>query len=365
MARADVAERTSRPLPEAAATLRPSRLRPGVVAVAVLVLLLAVAAGLLIGPVHLAPWRVLASLADRLPWVHLQSGLSAQDDAILWELRAPRVVLAGLVGLTLAMSGASYQGVFRNPLADPYLLGVAAGAGLGATIAAVYLPAAAAGAVGILPAAAFVGGLVAAAMTYVLGRSGGPARSAGTLILAGVAVASLFTAAQTFLQQAHVQTLRQVYSWILGTLGTASWTQVRLILPYVVVSATALLLHRRLLDVMGVGEEEARALGVNPSCVRAIVVIAATLGTAAAVSVSGLIGFVGIIVPHTVRLIAGTSYRLILPLSILYGAAFLILADIIARTAAAPEEIPIGVITALIGAPFFLVVLRSSSRSFR
>jgi len=156
-----------------------------------------------------------------------------------------------------------------------------------------------------------------------------------------------------------------VYSWILGTLGTASWAQVRLILPYVAVSAFALLLHRRLLDVMGVGEEEARALGINPARVRATIVVAATLGTAAAVSVSGLIGFVGIIVPHTVRLIAGTSYRLIVPLSILYGAAFLILADIVARTAAAPEEIPIGVITALIGAPFFLVVLRSSSRSFR
>ena len=360
----NVAESPPRSLTPAAA-LRPSRLRPGVVALGVGVLALAAAAGLLIGPVHLDPGRVLLSLADRLPFLHLRSGLSAQDDAILWQLRAPRVVLAGLVGATLAMSGAAYQGVFRNPLADPYLLGVAAGAGLGATIAAVYMPGAALGAVGILPVAAFAGGMVAAGMTYALGRSGGLARSAGSLLLAGVAVACLFTAAQTFLQQEHVQTLRQVYSWILGTLGTASWEQVRLILPYVAVSAAALIMHRRLLDVMGVGEEEARALGINPARVRATVVIAATLGTAAAVSVSGLIGFVGIIVPHTVRLIAGTSYRLILPLSILFGAAFLILADIVARTAAAPAEIPIGVITALFGAPFFLVVLRSSSRSFR
>jgi iron complex transport system permease protein len=160
------------------------------------------------------------------------------------------------------------------------------------------------------------------------------------------------------MQQQHADTLRQVYSWILGGLGTAGWRQVALIVPYVAASGLVLLLHRRLLDVMSVGDEEAEGLGVRAARVRLTVVVAATLGTAAAVAVSGLIGFVGIIVPHTVRLVAGASYRRILPLSVILGAAFLILADLMARTAFAPAEIPIGVITAFVGAPFFLLVLR-------
>ena len=174
-----------------------------------------------------------------------------------------------------------------------------------------------------------------------------------------MAVAALLTAAQTYMQQAHTQTLQSVYSWILGGLSGATWSQVRLIIPYVIVAGIALLAHRRLLDVLRVGETEAGTLGVNVPRLRLIVVIAATLGAAAAVSVSGLIGFVGIIVPHIVRLTAGASYRIILPVSMIGGAAFLVLADIAARTVQPDTEVPIGVITAAIGAPFFLFVLRS------
>jgi iron complex transport system permease protein len=295
--------------------------------------------------------------------VSISSGLSDQEAAILWELRMPRVVLAGLVGATLAMAGAAYQGVFRNPLADPYLLGVAAGAGLGATLAVAYLQDGSGWPVNPLPVAAFVGALIGVAATYTLGRSGGRARTTATLILAGVAVASFMTAAQTFVQQRHADTIRQVYSWILGTLGTVGWREVGLVLPYVIVSGAALVLHRRLLDVMSVGDEEAMSMGVNAERVRLVVVVAATLGTAAAVAVSGLIGFVGIIVPHTARLLVGGSYRLVLPVSALFGASFLILVDVLARTVVAPAEIPIGVITALVGAPFFVVALRRSGRT--
>jgi iron complex transport system permease protein len=177
-----------------------------------------------------------------------------------------------------------------------------------------------------------------------------------------VAVASVLTAAQTYVQQRHFQTLQQVYSWILGTLNTAGWGQVELILPYVAVGGLVLVLHRRLLDVMSLGDEEAESLGIRAARVRLTVVVAATLGTAAAVAVSGLIGFVGIIVPHTVRLLVGSSYRRILPLSIIFGAAFLILADLVARSALAPGEIPIGVVTAFFGGPFFLLVLRRTRR---
>jgi iron complex transport system permease protein len=318
--------------------------------------------GVLTGPVGLSPAGILRELVDRLPVANVSSGFSEQEAAILWQLRMPRVVLGGLVGAMLAISGAAYQGVFRNPLADPFLLGVAAGAGLGATLAVAYLPSGTGWPMNPLPMAAFAGALIGVAATYVLGRSGGGTRGTATLILAGVAVASFMTAAQTFVQQRNADTIRQVFAWIFGTLGTAGWREVVLILPYVIVSGTALWLHRRLLDVMSVGDEEASSLGVRASRVRLIVVMAATLGTAAAVAVSGLIGFVGIIVPHTVRLLLGGSYRVVLPLSVVLGAAFLMLADLLARTVISPSEIPIGVITAFFGAPFFLIVLRSSRR---
>ena len=315
-------------------------------------------AAVLIGPASLPAGGVLREILSHLPFVHLQSGLDARQAAIVWELRLPRMVLGALVGATLALAGGAYQGVFRNPLADPYLLGVAAGAGLGATLAVVSFGSGSA----LVPVAAFLGAVGAVAAAYALGAAAGGRRSGATLILSGVAVAAFLTAAQTFVQQQNADSIREVYSWILGRLGTAGWSEVALMTPYAVVSATVILFHRRLLDVLAVGEEEARALGVHPGRVRAAVVVAATLGTAGAVAVSGLIGFVGIVVPHVVRLMVGASYRAILPLSILCGAAFLVLADLVARTAIGPAEIPIGVITAFVGGPFFLVVLRTSRR---
>ena len=215
----------------------------------------------------------------------------------------------------------------------------------------------------LLPPAAFAGAGAAVAVTYLLGVTGRSESTTGgataSVVLAGVAVAALLTAVQTYLQQQHTQDLQQVYSWILGRLTLASWSDVTLILPYAAVAAALLLAHRRLLDVLRVGEVEASSLGVDIARVRLTVVIAATLGTAAAVAVSGLIGFVGIIIPHTVRLMGGASYRIVLPVSMIGGAAFLVLADVAARTAQSPAEVPIGVITALAGAPFFLFVLRS------
>jgi iron complex transport system permease protein len=342
-------------------TDRPSRhVTRFVISLAVLGMAALVA--LLVGPVELASGAVLRELADVLPFVELSPGLSEQHSTILFELRLPRVVLGGLVGATLALAGAAYQGVFRNPLADPYLLGVAAGAGLGATLAIAYVPGASGWAVDPIPLAAFAGAIIGVLATYVLGRAGARARTTTSLLLAGVAVAAFLTAAQTYIQQRESETLRQVYSWILGRLGTVGWDEVVLILPYVAVSAVMILLHRRLLDVLSVGDEEAETLGVRAARVRLAVVGAATLGTAAAVAVSGLIGFVGIIVPHAIRLMFGTSYRVVVPLSIILGAAFMILTDLAARTAAAPAELPIGVITAFLGAPFFLLVMQRTRR---
>jgi iron complex transport system permease protein len=340
--------------------LRPTALSDVWLAAGLAGLAVAVVVAVMVGPVPLRPGPVVREILDRLPFVDLDSGLDERQAAILWELRMPRVVLAGLVGATLSLCGAAYQGVFRNPLADPYLLGVAAGAGLGATLAIVYLPGRSSWPIDPLPLAAFMGALVGVFATYTLGRSGSRSRTASTLILSGVAIASFLTAIQTFVQQRESDTLRQVFSWILGQLTTASWGQVALVLPYLTVSAVAILLHRRLLDVMAVGDEEADSLGVDTRRIRLLVVIAASLGTAAAVSVSGLIAFVGIIVPHTVRLLLGSSYRIVLPMSLILGAAFLILTDLAARTVIAPAELPIGVITAFMGAPFFVLVLRRS-----
>jgi iron complex transport system permease protein len=314
-------------------------------------------AGVLVGPAHLSVLDVVQSLAAKAHVPGVTSPLSPVDNAILWDIRLPRVVLGALVGAMLATAGATYQGVFRNPLADPYLLGVAAGAGLGATLAVAYLPRER-----LIPPAAFAGAAVAVAITYALGRSAGRERMGTTLVLAGVTIASFFTAVQTFVQQQHADTLQQVYSWILGRLPSSGWDDVVLLLPYVAIASVVIVLHRRQLDVLSVGDEEASTLGVNVSRVRLLLVVAATLGTAAAVSVAGLIGFVGIIVPHAIRLAGPSSYRMLIPLSLVIGGGFLVLADVVARTALSPAELPIGVVTAFCGAPFFAVVMRTSRR---
>lgn len=337
--------------------IRPTRLGWVSIGGAMFLLVVAVAIGAVVGPADIGFAQVVSELASKVPGLDIQSGLSPIQQDILWSWRFPRVVLGMMVGGTLAVSGAAYQGAFRNPLADPYLLGVAAGAALGATLAIVSdLPSA------LVVPAAFVGAVAAVIATFMLGRTLGD-RSATTLILAGVAMASFLTALTTFVQQRNSETLREVFAWILGRLSTSGWREVGLLAPYAIVSVAVMLVYRRMLDVLAVGDDEAGSLGVKVARVRAIVVVAATAGTAAAVSVSGLIAFVGIIVPHAVRLFVGTSYRLVLPLSLLSGAAFLVVADLVARSVMAPAELPIGVVTSFFGAPFFMAVLRTSRRS--
>lgn len=332
---------------------RSTRLGALALVIGVISVLVVAAIGATVGAAGLDPGSVGKAVADTLPWITVDSGLTDVETNILFEIRLPRLVLGALVGAVLAVAGSAYQGVFRNALADPFLLGVAAGAGLGATIAFAITRESA-----LLAPFAFIGGLAAVGVTYALGRSVG-GRSATSLILAGVAVAAFATAVQTYILQQNVETLREVYSWILGRLVTVGWTDVVELLPYAAVATAVIFASRRLLDVLSLGDDEARALGVDVGKVRAVVVVAATLATAAAVSVSGLIGFVGIIVPHTIRLLFGWSYRVIVPLSILFGSAFLMLADVAARTLVAPAELPIGVVTAFFGAPFFLLVLRT------
>ncbi len=326
-------------------------------AVGVVAILIAITLGTCIGAVWISPMHVLAIIGNHIPGVDFASNATAVEETIIWQLRLPRVVLAVLVGSILATSGCAYQGTFRNPLADPYLLGVSAGASLGATMAIVVSDSTIHW---LLPLAAFTGALLAVGLTYSLGRSALVGRSATSLILAGVAVASLLTAIQTLVQQRNSNKIREVYGWILGRLSTSGWSDVELVAPYIVICTAILWQYRRVLDVFSVGDEEALSMGLPVNRARAAIIIAASRGTAAAVRVTGLIGFVGIIVPHTIRLFTGSSYRRLLPLTIAFGGVFLVFADIISRTVLAPEEIPIGVVTALLGAPFFLFVLGSS-----
>jgi iron complex transport system permease protein len=323
-----------------------------------LVLVGALLTGFAIGPVDLGVGAIVREILSHVPFLGVSSPFDETEQAIFWQLRAPRVLLGALVGAMLASAGAGYQGVFRNPLADPYLLGAAAGAGLGATLVIAYANETGASRE-LRPLAAFAGATVGVAAAYAIGRSVG-GRTTATLILAGVTVASFLTAVQTFVQQRNTDTVQEVYAWILGQLETSGWREVAIAVPYMAASWAVLLLHGRLLDVLAVGDEEAASLGVNVSRVRLLVLGAATLGTAVAVALSGLIAFVGIIVPHAIRLVAGTSYRVVMPLSLMLGGAFLVLADVLARTVTSPAELPIGVVTAFIGAPFFALLLRTT-----
>jgi len=314
-------------------------------------LLIACLLGVGFGPVNLNFGAIIKTLLG------LPNGLQAEDRTLLLQLRLPRVVLGALVGAALATSGAVYQSVFRNPLADPYLLGAASGAGLGATVA---ITNGGGNLHALLPIFAFLGGVLAVAATFLV--AGRLFADPSTLLLAGIAVGSFATAFQTYLQQRNSAALRPVYSWILGELTVANWDVVKWAGFYIIIALIVLIRISKVLDALMLSDEEAYSLGVSPQKIRLIAVAAATLATATAVSASGLIGFVGIVVPHLVRgLTKRATNRSLLSISFV-GAAFLVIADLGARTLLSPAELPIGVITAFVGAPFFLFVLRSRNR---
>jgi len=341
----------------------PTRTRPAWFLAGVAFVVGAAVLALLVGPTSIPKWGTLLESLDRLLPFTIDSGLNESQQTIVGNLRLPRVILAMLVGASLAAAGSTYQGIFRNPLASPYLLGIAAGGGLGATIAFVNDWGDGVGAFDGVQLGAFAGSLLAVALTWTVGATGSSDRSTTSLILAGVAVTAFFTAFQTFLQQRNTEDLRQIYTWILGGLNTSGWTEVAQLAPVAVVLLIVLSFSGRALDIMAVGDEEATTLGLPVTQVRFVLIVVASLLTAASVAVSGLIGFVGLIIPHAVRLLFGASFRVIVPLSILVGAGFMVLSDLAARTLLTPAEIPIGVITAFFGAPFFVFILRSTTKS--
>ncbi|WP_159941913.1 MULTISPECIES: iron ABC transporter permease [unclassified Nocardiopsis] len=318
----------------------------------------AVLLGVSAGAASLSAADIARHLLSLLP-LGVESPLTERQEALLVQLRLPRVVMGVLVGALLATAGGAYQGVFRNPLADPFLLGAAAGAGLGATLVIVFGAQFSDSPRALVPVAAFLGALFGVAAAYLLGATAGGGGTA-SLVLAGVAVSSFLSAAQTLVQQMGVDQLQRIFSWLLGGIGGGGWDDVRLVWPYAAVALLVLLACGYLLDMLALGDDKAVSLGLNPAAVRLVVIGAASLATAAAVSVSGLIGFVGIVVPHVVRRLVGSNYRAILPVTVLLGGAFMVLVDIVARTLVAPAELPIGVVTAFLGAPFFVLILRTT-----
>lgn len=328
----------------------------------IVALLAAIVAGTAIGPVGIAPDDVLRVLGRHLlPW---EVDAPPLADTIVWDIRLPRVLLAGLVGGTLAYSGAAYQGIFRNPLADPYLLGVAAGAGLAATLVIVSPLQTSYGNISLLTLAAFAGAFVAVFATYALARIGGGV-PIQTLILSGVAISSIATAAISYLMLLNDESAITILRWLLGGFNDSGWQRMWFIVPYAVPAAAVVFFHGRILNVLQLDDHQAQHLGVHVERAKVVVLVAASLGAAAAVSVAGIIGFVGLVAPHAVRLAVGPDYRRVIPLSTLLGATFLILADLAARTIVRPSELPLGVITAFIGAPLFLVLLRRYGRGYR
>lgn len=299
----------------------------------------------------------------------LQGRASALDPGgvylkILTQLRIPHALLILLVGAALAGSGAAYQGLFRNPLADPFLIGVSSGAGLGAVLAMLIdWPYTASGLM-VIPLAAFLGAALAVLVVSLLARVGRTVPTTN-LILAGVAVSSFASAVTSAVMINSTGELRRALVWLLGGATRAGWEPVLAILPFMVIGLTGLVLIGHPLNVLQFGEEQAQQLGIRVQRVKWITVLLATVATAAAVAFAGIIGFVGLVVPHIVRLLYGGDYRRLIPLSILGGGAMLLLMDVVARTVMAPQEVPVGIITSLLGAPFFLWVLkRSKSQNY-
>jgi iron complex transport system permease protein len=326
-------------------------------------LVLAVVAALAIGSVGVAPGDTLAILARRLLGLPLAETWPATAETIIFELRLPRVLTAALVGGGLAMSGAVFQALLRNPLADPYIIGTAAGASLGAVVALVgpaLLPGLAIGlgsawlGLGLVQLLAFVGGLGTVLLVYAVARSGGRVPVI-TLLLTGYAVSAVLAAVVALLMFSSGRALAAVYSWLMGSLADASWAELGFAVPLLAISFVVLLARWRRLNLLLLGDAPASALGVDVEREKLRLTLLATLATSAAVAISGTIGFVGLVVPHLLRLIGGPDHRLLLPASLLFGAALLVLADLGARLAGG---VPVGIVTALIGAPFFIYLLR-------
>ncbi len=351
-----------------ASTDTPASLAPrpwrvyGLFSACIVGLVAAIIFGVAIGSVSVPPLAVIELTLAKLLGLPRPLAYPNTFDTILFQIRLPRVAITALIGAALAASGSTYQGLFRNPLADPYLVGVASGAGLGATLAIAFNLHTTPLGLSAIPIAAFIGAVVTVGVV-MLSAQVGRTTPVSTMLLAGVAIGAFTSAFTTIIMLRDPDGLRRAFSWLLGGYNGGGWDPFIVTLPYLIVGLTVLIINARALNVLQLDEEQARQLGINVERLKFTLVVAATLITAAAVAFGGLVGFVGLIVPHILRMLGGHDYRRLIPLSAIGGAAFLIFADIIARTIIAPAELPVGVVTALAGAPFFVFLLRQLKRS--
>ncbi len=313
-----------------------------------------------IGAVDISASQVVAILAKRVLGLDLGVEYSTQQELVLWNIRLPRILLGVMAGGALAIAGASLQGIFRNPLADPALIGSSSGAAVGA-VAMIMLGIAPLGSF-TLPTAAFFGSLVLTTVVYVLSRRGGQTEVV-TLILTGVALNAIaFSVIGLMNFYATDAQLRSIVFWQMGSLGGTTWKVVYSTAPLIGIGLLLLMTQRRALNLMALGEREAYHLGISTERVRVTVIALAALLSGATVAASGIVGFVGLVVPHLMRLVMGPDHRTLIPASVLGGAALLIVADTVARTLLAPLELPLGIVTALIGGPYFLFLLHYTRR---
>jgi len=320
-------------------------------------LVLAFVLSIALGAVTIPPGNALQILLGKLTGAEFSGSWPEYFETILWEIRMPHSILVALTGAALAGSGAAFQGLFRNPLADPYLIGVASGAGLGA-ITVMSLPQ-----VGryLVPVGAFLGALGTIYAVYALAKVGRIVPLT-TLILAGVAIGSFTSAITSFLMLVSDQMVLQAMSFLLGGSTVSGWEPLKIALPYLLSGMTLLILSGHSLNVLQFGEEQAQQLGMAVEKIKVLIIVAASLTTAAAVSFSGVIGFIGLVVPHVIRMVWGGDYKKLIPLSILGGGFTLLISDLAARIVMAPRTLPVGIVTALIGAPFFLWILRRAKK---
>lgn len=316
-----------------------------------------------LGTVGIGWEQIVGIVLKRAGGIDLGIAWMPSDEAIIWQLRLPRVLGAAVVGAGLAGAGVIFQGLLRNPMADPYLLGTSGGAALAATIAFFVPFQLGVITFGLVPLAAFCGALVAVLMVYQLARVG-MHTPITTLLLSGFALSSMLSAVMSALMLLSRGTLERIVLWTLGGVSASGWGMLAVVTLLIAVGSLLAFALSNDLNAFLLGEEQAAALGVQIEQKKFLLLVVGALMTGAAVALSGLVGFVGLIVPHIVRIVLGPDHRLLLPASLLTGAIFLVLADLIARLVIAPQEIPLGVVTALVGAPFFIWLLRRAKRQY-
>ena len=331
----------------------------------IVALLIVISTAAAIGPIQIPPLEVYKIILQQIPFIGNLSGASALNQEIVLQVRLPRVLAAGLVGVALASSGGVLQGLLRNPIADPFIIGISAGASLGTSIAMVTgIGASLFGSLYSVPIWAFVSALGTVFLVYTLSKIGG-SMSMLTLLLIGVAITSLFSAIVYLILIVSNAQAQGILYWMFGSFTLTTWNYVYMAFPFIFVGLGLTFYFARDLNVITLGEEQAHQLGVDTENLKKILLVCVSLMTAAAVSISGIIGFVGLIIPHIMRVLIGPDHRILIPSSALAGAIMLILCDTVARTAMSPSEMPVGIITAILGCPFFIYLLLSRKGSLR